>query len=178
MRGRGGDRPAHGWSVIEALVVVAVIGIVLAVALPAYGAWVQRERLRGAAVVLQQHLRLMQSEGHKRQVSVAVRFQRHDDGGWCYGWALHTPCDCGTADQCVVDGTSTVVSSKDWPDIQLIPGVVGSAFIFHPRRGTVNAGNVTLENETGQQLRVVVSGMGRLRLCAPGDAFFGYPPCS
>lgn len=170
-------RGGRGLTLIELLVGLTIMAVLLSVALPAFSSWRETARLRGAAAALQSDLRLAQSEAQKRQSSMAVSFRSTSSGGWCYGWRLDTHCDCRQAQQCVIDGAERVVRSDDWPGIALVPGVSGGTFTFNPRRGTVTAGNVTLAGEYGGQLRVVVSGIGRIRQCTPNGSLAGVPAC-
>lgn len=172
---------AHGqWglTLVEALVALAILAILAAVAVPSIQHFRHSLRLKGAADVLVAELRLAQSESFKRQVGMSVSF-RTNSGAWCYGYSIDAACDCTLANACLVDGVEQVRRHDQFPGIQLVPGVSGNRFSFQPRRGTVTAGNVTLTGENGRQLRVVLSGMGRIRTCTPAGAssFSGYPTC-
>lgn len=170
-------RVGRGITLVECLVGLAVLAIVLSAGLPAYTGWRESTRLRGAADRLHNDLRLAQSEAHRRLSNVAVSFRRTADGGWCYGWRLETACDCEQLQHCVIDGTERAVRSDDWPGIDLAPGIAGNTLIFNPRRSTVTAGHITVAGASGDQLRVVVSGIGRIRQCAPGGGLLGLPEC-
>lgn len=172
---------AHGQggvTLVEALVAMAILAILAAIAVPSMQHIRHSVRLKGAADVLVAELRLAQSESFKRQVGVSVSF-RTNGGAWCYGYSVEAACDCTQPNACVVDGVEHVRRHDQFPGIQLVPGVSGNRFSFQPRRGTVTAGNVTLTGENNLQLRVVVSGMGRIRQCTPAGAysFSGYPTC-
>jgi type IV fimbrial biogenesis protein FimT len=136
-------------------------------------------RLKGAADVLVAELRLAQSESFKCQTGVSLNF-RTSGSEWCYGYSINTACDCTQPLVCVMDGVDTVRQHHQYPGVQLLPGVSGNRFSFQPRRGTVTAGNILLTGENGKQLRVVVSGLGRIRICTPSGVsrFAGYPVCS
>lgn len=172
-------RAAQGITLIEVLVALAIASILAAVSIAALSDWADAARLRGAATVLSTDLRLAQTEAQKRQTRVAVTFATDDWGGWCYGWQLDSPCNCRQAAQCLVEGVPRVVTSPDWPGIRLAPGVAGNTFTFNPRRGTVTAGHVTLHSDSGHAIRVVVHGMGRIRLCRPAHhpPLAGLPTC-
>lgn len=162
----------HGWSLVELLTALGIVGIVVALALPATRDWQEVERLRSAAVLVHNDLRLAQAEAHKRQVGITVRFRRTAPGHWCYGWSIARSCDCFQPADCTVDGESRTVFSADWPGIDAIPNVAGDTFGINPVRGTITAGNLTLVSPSGYAVRVVVHGMGRVRSCIPS----GHPP--
>jgi hypothetical protein len=52
-------------------------------------------------------------------------------------------------------------------------------FSFSHQRGTVNADTVQIESsENSYTMRVVVSAIGRIRLCSPSDHYIGgYAEC-
>jgi type IV fimbrial biogenesis protein FimT len=168
-----------GLTLIEALVVLAILSVLSAVAIPSMQHLQQNLRLKGAADVLVAELRLAQSESIKRQTGVSLNF-RANGGQWCYGYSIQAACDCTQANACLMDGVDTVRQHHQHPGVQLLPSVSGNRFSFQPRRGTVTAGNILLTGENGKQLRVVVSGLGRIRICTPSGAsrFGGYPVCS
>lgn len=167
-----------GLTLVEALVSLAILAIIASVAMPAMQHLQHNARLRGATEVLVSELRLAQSESFKRQQGVSVNF-RTSGNGWCYGYSVGTACDCTQANSCTIDDAEQVRQHDQFPGVQILPGVSGNRFSFQSRRGTVTAGNVTLTGENGNQLRVVVSGLGRIRTCTPTGPtrFSGYPTC-
>lgn len=171
-------RRCHGVTLVEILIVVAISGILAAVAVPALSSMQHNKRLRGTADVLVSELRMAQSESFKRQRSVSLSF-RETASGWCYGYSIDAACDCREALSCQIDGVESVRHHDQHPGVQLNPGVSGNRFSFQPQRGTVTAGNVTLTGGNGNQLRVVVSGFGRIRICTPTGPgqYSGYPVC-
>ena len=52
-RGKG----QHGFTLMEMMAVIAIIGIILAIALPAYSSWRERAAVRSAADALMAHLK-------------------------------------------------------------------------------------------------------------------------
>lgn len=175
----GAPRPATGVSVIEALIAMATLGVLLALSLPTLRGWQEAHRLRSASTLVHNDLRLAQAEARKRQTGLTVRFQRAGPGRWCYGWHMGGGCDCTLQSGCHIDGAPRVVTGDDWPDIDLQPNVAEGIFGINPARGTITAGNVTLQSPSGYAVRVVVHGMGRIRSCVPSTSppLAGIPPC-
>lgn len=179
-QGQGSGRRARGWTLVEALVVVAVLGVLAAVALPSYRHMVDNARLRGITELQVAALRLTMSESIKRGLPVSVTYREATSGlDWCYGLSVGTACDCRVSGQCQVDGVERVTWGHEHPGIGLVAGLSGKRFSFQPRRGTVTAGNVQFTGPHGKSLRVVVSGLGRIRICSPAGAaqVGGYPVC-
>ncbi len=176
----GPGRRRRGWSLVETLVVMAVLGVLAAVALPAFQHLADNARLRGLAEQKVATLRLAMSESIQRGQPVSVSYREAEGGQpWCYGLSLQSGCDCRVPGQCQLDGVERVTWGHDHPGIGLVAGLSGKRFAIQPRRGTVTAGNVQLTGRNGKGLRVVVSGLGRIRVCSPaGDAQLnGYPVC-
>ncbi|NIC40164.1 GspH/FimT family protein, partial [Aquabacterium sp. A08] len=136
-------------------------------------------RLKGSTEAVQADLRLAKSESIKRSGNVSVTF-RASGTSWCYGFSQDTACNCNTPASCVLDGVEYRWDNTAYPGIALESNVSGNRFSFQYRRGTVTAGNVHLTAPNGKALRVVVSGLGRIRMCSPrGESkVSGYPDCS
>jgi len=178
--GRRWGPPARGWTLVEALVVTAVLGVLAALALPAWQQLVDHTRLRGATEAQVATLRLTMSESIKRGRPVSVSYREALPGtDWCFGLSVDTGCDCRVAGQCLIDGVERVSWGRDHPGISIAVGLSGKRFSFQPRRGTVTAGHVQFTAAQGKSLRVVVSGLGRIRTCSPAGAarLSGYPVC-
>lgn len=180
---------SHGFTLIEALVVVAIIGILAALAAPAFVKMLERNRLKGAAEVVFNELQLARTESVKRNRDVELRFNTAaPTTNWCFGTKVMdgTPCDCTVTDPtaanaCQIDGVLKVVSSADYPDVSLDASFAGAGALagFEPRQGLplpgIGAGNVLLGIDS-DQLRVVVSLLGRVKICTE-SGMPGYEPC-
>ena len=168
---RGRSRPAgRGLTLIELMVGLAVLALLVAVGAPAWSGWAQRVRLRATAELLAAELRHAQSEAAKRHLTFSVHAHA-DAHGWCIGMhAGSEACDCRQPQACLVDGVERVRRHADHPGVLLTVGVSGGTFWFSPRRGTATAGHLTLSLADGHAVRLVVHGVGRVRLCRPADS--------
>lgn len=173
-----GVRP-HGLTLVELLVVVAVSAVLLATAVPAFSSLLHASRLRGAADVLSADLRLTMAESTKRGDDVLVSFQHDDDGSnWCYGLSVGTSCNCREASSCLIDGAEHVTNGSNFSGVLVNP--THNSYWFKPKRSTVTAGNIMFTALDGRQLKVVISGYGRIRPCSPSGSshLSGYLICS
>jgi type IV fimbrial biogenesis protein FimT len=136
-----------GYSVIELIVVVAVAGILAAIALPSWNRLLPFYQLDGSA-------RQVFSELHNIKMRAAtenVGFQLvYSDGAVTY----------------TIQRDSVVLVTKPLP-----PGVIvtNAGNISFSPRGTAGANRIRLRSSAGTCKQVVVSPTGRVRVCKPSN---------
>lgn len=175
-----------GFTIIEMMVVIAILAILVALAAPAMSDFIEKRRLIGAAEELYSQLQFARSEAIKQSTNMRVNV---NGGAWCLGITdAAADCDCtaaaGAADACSItmDNTAVlkVVAGSTFPGTAL--ATTQANFVFDGVRGTVLAGGgtLTLTSPKGWELRVITSTLGRVRMCSPsGDNFVGgYPACN
>lgn len=159
---------SSGFSLIELLIVIAITGIVAALAVPSYQDMLERNRLKQAAESLAADMRYARTEALKRSTDLKLTLT----AGWCYGIDDgDTACACGTAGDCAIKA----VDGSQFEGIAL-DGSNDVSFYF--RRGTASNKTVTLSSEH-YGASVVVSLLGRVRICTPDGAtgLPSYPDC-
>lgn len=178
----------HGFTLVELIVAMVVFGIMVTIAVPSFTSLMDSIRVKRAADAISSFLVNAKSEAIKRNTSVSVEFQTSNSNAtWCAGMALITDCDCTGADAtklCRLDGVDRVLTgSASYKNMLLTKSDGTSAdnvgFTFTPTRGTASAGSVQVQSDDGRQVRVVVSGTGRIRLCSPSGSGHvgGYAAC-
>ncbi|MDO9423976.1 MAG: GspH/FimT family pseudopilin [Methylobacter sp.] len=159
-----------GFTLLEAMIVVAIMGVLAAIAVPSYQDTLERNRLKQAAEGLKSDMQFARTEAIKKSQSIVVSRKTGNAGAWCYGLAIRTnsktSCNCDVAD----------TSASNYCDIKRIAGVdfkitnMETALInnntFSSRRGTISAGGVTFRTAK-YAVRVVYSDVGRVKLCTP-----------
>ncbi|HEX4859019.1 MAG TPA: GspH/FimT family pseudopilin [Usitatibacteraceae bacterium] len=80
-----GARAASGFTLLEVMIVLAVVGILAAVAVPNFSAFVKSSRLRSATSGLYEAMVLARSEAIKRGANVTVS---PTGGEWGKGWSV------------------------------------------------------------------------------------------
>ena len=172
-----------GFTLVELMIVVALVAILLALAAPSFRETLARNRLEGVAGELATDFQYARSEAVARNAQVG----------------LFVGSNCYTV--FVVNGTAPTSACVHATPIKNVPIDAGSsislAFLstaataqpyiqFDPVRGmaadaTGNdwQGQVTVGTSVGNwQLRSDVTNAGRVKTCSPSGTFKGYSSCS
>lgn len=102
----------RGFTIIELMLVIVIMGILLALAAPTFQQMMERYRVRQAAEGLKASLYLARSEALKRGGNVIVD---SSSGGWNYGWEI------------VCTGSGTTCTDKIIQHVNAMPNVIVSA---------------------------------------------------
>lgn len=184
-----------GFTLIEALVTVAILGILLAVTVPSALDWIIMQRVKAGATEMVTDIRFARGEAIKRNVRVVMTFQSIAGNQTCY--AVHTqyfnsqgPCLCSqgagrSCDLSVDEFADTLVELKT-VSVPVSTSVTMGAnrnirFLAPNGIPEFNAltFQVNFDGQSSRQLRVVTNTAGRPQICAPsGSRIVGYPACS
>lgn len=179
------DRCQTGFTLVELLTAVSIVGVLAAVAAPSFNAFNVRERLKGAATNLQTDLQYARSEAVQRNTAITVSFTA--GASWCYG--IHqgsNACNCANASSCSIK----TVSGSTYPNVTLTQAKFNSVngastwYSISPLRGqSLDAGgnpvsgSTTFEAPGSLAMRGDLNAVGRLKLCSPAGSISGYPAC-
>lgn len=168
------SRRSAGFTLLELLAAVSIVSILLALTAPSMQTLFTRNYLKASAQALAEDLQLARSEAIKRNRSVRIDI---DTGVWCYGitQAETSPCDCRASPGATGACSIKRVVGTDYPAIRLESTF--SSTSFEPHRATALNGTLTLSATNGKSLNVVLSRLGRVRICAPSGGVPGYEPC-
>ncbi len=171
---------SRGHSMIELCVCVALVGILLAQALPSLERIKQRQRLAATAATLFTDLQEARSLAVLHADSIQVRFYLHPNGA-CY--LVHTgatgECQCDGSGLATCANTGRLLKSS-WiakaDKLELKTNI--SALSFQARQGAVTStGSIELSTSSGESIKQVVSIAGRVRTCSTSIALPQYPRC-
>ena len=171
---RGRDAAAAGFTLVELLVALAIGGVLLAIAAPAYGDWVAAYQLRNHAEQLAASMRLARSEalrrGHRVNLCPAADARRCGQAdGWDGGWLVFV--DANRDGRIDDDEPVLRVLHAPVPDIRVQANrplasyvsftSLGSARLLN---GGLQMGTFTLCRPGQHALKVVLANSGRVRL--------------
>ncbi|MEY2342043.1 GspH/FimT family pseudopilin [Acidithiobacillus sp. IBUN Pt1247-S3] len=164
-------RPASGFTLVELMVIIAVMGIIAAVAIPQFNIWMVRARIQGASSRLQQDLTW--AEGYAIRSGYPVQVQVQSVGTVGCSWTV-TPAAPNVSQQ--VPQMPASRFSSQFPNT-VCSVVSGGTFSITPTgmvygtNGTVSSSAITFGNaSTGAATfgywLVALSGAGNVRNCA------------
>lgn len=161
-----------GFSLIELMIVLVIVGIGLLVGLPSYANWVANSRIRNAAESIQNGLQLARSEAVRRNARVS--FVLAADSGWTLGCVAAT-AECPAAIQSRAAsegsaGTTAVMSNSGTANTVFFNSFgasVTAAGAAGPARVDIDVDSATLAAADSRNLRVSIFSGGSVRMCDP-----------
>jgi type IV fimbrial biogenesis protein FimT len=162
-----GTRP-RGVTLIEQLMVLGVLAVLTSLTLPSLGELIDRQRLQMAAESLAADLSEARFAAAQRGQAVHLSFVRGTD--WCYALSSAPGCDCRSAARCTVKA----VRGSELPGIRL---AASSDAVLDPAGTAAPTAVASFVSARGERLQVVLSALGRARVCRPDGAVRHYPAC-
>ena len=150
----------RGFTLLELAIVLAVLGILLAMGVPSYANFLARQQLRAVGEQLAMELRHAR-EASVRGQSLHASFRGGPD--WCWGISQGQPCDCASG---VPACNVSVGRAAEFPRVQMERA--GEPLSFEPGAGRLlAAGETAFGTRAGHALVVRSSLLGRTQLCGP-----------
>jgi type IV fimbrial biogenesis protein FimT len=162
------DHQSRGFSLIELLIGLALIGILLVMAVPAYQFWIQNVQIRNAAEGVLNGLQLARAEAVRRNALVQLIFTTATGSGW----TIST----------VVGGTEIQVRSanegSESAEVTITPlgadriTFNGMGWLATNNNGSdpitrIDVASATMVGTEIRALRVIVGAGGVMKMCDP-----------
>ncbi|MFT6985880.1 MAG: type IV fimbrial biogenesis protein FimT [Psychromonas sp.] len=161
---------SKGLTLIELLVAVSVIAILLAIGIPSYKTFFDRDRLEGGATALYFMLNLSKTESIKRNSDIYLKITAGND--WCVGSNEgDAVCDCNSKGSC-----DAAISHNEYKNLTLLSNY--SVPYYDRVRGSFNEPNglFKLRSESAGEIRLNVNFLGSVRICGV-DGVLGLNGC-
>jgi prepilin-type N-terminal cleavage/methylation domain-containing protein len=135
---------AKGFSLIEIITVIAVIGILAAVLTPNIGSWVGKSKLKTGADELQQLLSFMKGESFSRGTTIKAEISEDDNSITIYS-SNESTTNCQSSEV----EWSRMSNNLEFNKIELISEVENDDLCFFTN-GSSNGGKLTLRSTHGE----------------------------
>jgi prepilin-type N-terminal cleavage/methylation domain-containing protein len=156
------DSKQTGFTIIELMTVVALIGIMAALAAPYFASILEGRRLVGSADTLYSALQYARSESIKQNAAVQVYV---DTAAWCIGVddnAGGLDCDCTAPASCTVNGAVKIYDDANFEGIAFTAATADTVTFETPNSIPDNAANYiyTFTSSRGGTRTVTLNPLG------------------
>ncbi len=167
-----------GFSVVELMISIVLLGVAMALAVPSYREMVEKRQLTSGAEQVVAFVSSAQSESIRHNRVLTVSYARSEDDDWCVGAVLgNNACDCmqintAAADYCAINSVPWIINDTEVGNHELVSSMTGDgAFSFDPVRGLLTNLDDTLvvdmrSGSENYQLELTVSPTGQVQLCS------------
>lgn len=159
-----------GFSLIEIMVAIVIVGIVLAYSLPTYAIWIENSKIRNGAESILNGLQKARAAAVMNNAQ--VEFILGDNSAWTVGCVTPTAtCPAQIEHRASVDGSSSGVTVTTTPasrtTITFSHLGIGVDTDEDEEFGRVDVDTTAILSDDSRNLRIVVSPSGSVRMCDP-----------
>lgn len=155
-------RKQTGFTLMELMIVIAILGILTAIALPSFQSIIEKRRLVGATDNLFASLQYARSEAIKQNQPIRFQF---NTASWCFGIDdTGSDCDCTTPATCTVNNVQKIVSSSEYKNVNIaVADFAGTIIDFDSRQGFPSDSGQFILSINGQSKKVCLNVVGRVK---------------
>jgi type IV fimbrial biogenesis protein FimT len=172
-------RAQAGVSLVEVMVVTFIVGLLIALAVPGFQAWIQNTQIRTASESIMNGLQTARNEAIRRNTCMQIKVSNEDKTSWTIN-----PCSDAEADPPFLrrsheEGSVNVSTQRIPPNSDTVSfNALGRLVNPNPSDGTAPLTQITVRNltMTGDQaaeermLRIDIPVGGSIRLCDPAPS--------
>ena len=150
-------KTGRGYTLIEVIVVLAIMTMFMVIATPYFLGWLRQYQLNAATAVFANHLRAARLLAIYTGVQHQVQLKKFGEGNY-----YQVVADPEVRDQ-VVPTIGRVVLDRRFGGVFMKSIPSSGRLTFFPR-GTSNNGTIVLENTAGDRITLVVNNFGRVKI--------------
>ncbi|QZA76443.1 GspH/FimT family pseudopilin [Deefgea tanakiae] len=147
----------HGFTLIELLITIAILGIVLAIAVPNFSQWYQRKQLEGIANEFLSLVNYARNDAIKRNKITYLFTERTADNDWNLRATTTNPCTAGTT-TCEIRSLDAALNTK------IKVKAISTAFLAGPTK--INPIDNLFKFDSGTTAQSITFGTGQYQLQA------------
>ena len=179
MRGTISMKKNSGFTLMEVMVVIGIIGIMSAIAVPNYIAWLPKHRIGGAARDIYSVMQYARTRAVKENKHVVINFTAGLGAAGIYNASVDDGSGGGTANDNMQNGTEPTIKNGQMPgDVTMFQAQFGAkSWIRFDSRGRPdgNGGAVRISNASANlftEINLRITGMPDIRISTNGGATY------
>jgi len=171
-----------GFTLIETMVVVAILGIILSIAIPYFANMINASKLKSSVDMIKNDLVFAKNEALKQNTKTFLKISKTSTTDWCIGVSTIEACDCKTAVASCnlhtrIGSGASLISDAFHVEFDNTRTLPTSLTFLKPLPQ-----NITLSSGSGadeKHAAVNINPVGKILLCSPtsGKALGGLPAC-
>lgn len=167
-----------GLTLLELLITISILVLVVSLGAPAINSIQKNMQLKAAAESSYFAFQQARVAAITQSIDVTVAIQSGEN--WCAALSDNGLCDCTISNVCTLNGVEYKVDSADYRFVSIdkVTFGVDNIAVFDSNRGMAigHAGSVVF-TDGDKQLKLILSNMGRVRICAVASSLGGYEAC-